>query len=734
MVIGYSLTFGRSNGGIIGGFNNAFFLNVSIDSCNYSLAPNIPEILFAAFQMMFALMTPVIVTGAWAERMKFEAFICFTILWPFLVYYPLAHWIWNPDGWLNKLGVKDFAGGCVIHASTGIAALVVCTFLSSRERSKTSRRTPPHNLLLSMLGSSLIWGGWYSFNGGSAYAANSQASNALINTHLAACAGSFVWVVIGYHRDKRYHLLELMSGALAGLGSITAGSGFVAPASAFLIGAVGAGLSNCWVYIAKPRLKLDDTLDVMGLQGIPGITGSFLLAFFSRPDSINGVAGIVYGGSWNVLGVQCLAIVSTVIISAFGTWIVMLLTRAYLGGLDISAADEEAGLDECQIGEQAYDMKLPPVLDIGEDALLLKLNEACLRGDLVKAKSLINDGADPQGVDYDGRSPAHLAAAEGHLDIIKYLIEYHQINVNTEDRFGNTLLAEAIQHSQRHICEYLQKRGDATINKGKGYVENVDIFHAASVGNLDQLVYFVQHAHKECADPNDMAGKTRNHEHVVNQSDYDKRFPLHIACAEGHVEVVDYLVKHGAKLDVKDRWGNTPLDEAIKYKHDDVVRVLRASDGFSHRTSSEDSDRLYPASSEENDEVLSVGDDVTTSRSSSHVSSINTDLKSILVLAKSPTSVYTPLLDNDSSISNSKSVSRQQSSIKNKKKSALMSSSSKSFNSTCAVDKMDTSTRMLLQASEEGHLEEVETLLKKGTNPLIGDYDNRTALHIGMNH
>jgi Amt family ammonium transporter len=304
------------------------------------------------------------------------------------------------------MGFKDFAGGCVIHASTGTAALVVIKFLAPRERSRSSRKLGHHNLLLSMLGSSIIWGGWYSFNGGSAYAANEQAAGALLNTHLSACAGSSMWLILFYWRTKKYSLLEIMSGALAGLGSITAGSGFVTPSSAFLIGMTGGFFSSLWVSKIKPRMKLDDTLDVWALQGIPGLIGTFSVSLFSTKNSINGADGVFYGGNWSFMGVQLLGMLVTTILSLTGTSLVMLLVKYLLGGkLDVTAAVEEKGLDLIQIGEQAYDTVLPPLLDIGSDALLLKLNEACMFGNLERVKSLISDGANPLGSDYDGRTP-----------------------------------------------------------------------------------------------------------------------------------------------------------------------------------------------------------------------------------------------------------------------------------------------------------------------------------------
>jgi Amt family ammonium transporter len=196
-LFGFGLVFGTSRGGIIGNpFQHFMLMDVPIDDC--FPGQSIPALLYCAFQMMFALMTPLILTGAWAERMRFRAFLIFVIVWPFLVYYPLAHWIWNADGFLAKMGILDFAGGLVIHASSGIGALVVSLYLDKRKVTKSVADGRAHNLTLTLIGTVLIWAGWYSFNGGSALKANDQSSYALVNTHISACVSSMVWLVISF--------------------------------------------------------------------------------------------------------------------------------------------------------------------------------------------------------------------------------------------------------------------------------------------------------------------------------------------------------------------------------------------------------------------------------------------------------------------------------------------------------------------------------------------------------
>ena len=286
---------------------------------------------------MFALMVPVIVTGAWAERMEFKAFAWFTLLWPFLVYYPLAHWIWNVDGWLAKLGVVDFAGGLTIHTSTGVAALVVSCLLQGRMKSHQTQQGH-HNLPMFVLGGALIWGGWYSFNAGSAFAAVPQAAVATLNTHLSASSGAAVWILLHYYSERKWSLTEIMSGAFAGLAAVTPGSGFVLPWAAVIIGACGSASAFFWVTQVKPRIGVDDALDVAALQGVPGILGTFAVGFFAEynvgtdPNKL----GLFRGGNGKLLGLQIVGVVVTVCWTALMTFLLMIWMRKYVG-IDVSA-------------------------------------------------------------------------------------------------------------------------------------------------------------------------------------------------------------------------------------------------------------------------------------------------------------------------------------------------------------------------------------------------------------
>ena len=551
---GFSLTFGRSIGhaGILGNLENAFLDGVSATHCYpNSTATTIPGILFAAFQMMFAIMVPVIVTGAWAERMLFEAFLCFVVLWPFLVYYPLAHWIWNTEGWLATWGVLDFAGGLTIHTSTGVAALSVTLVLSGRLKVHGLQH---HNLPLAILGGSIIWGAWYSFNGGSAYKANGQAAIAVMNTHISACASALIWTLASYYRDSRWHLTEIMNGAFAGLAAITPGSGFVNPQAALLIGVGGGIASYGWVSHVKPRLKVDDTLDVAALQGVPGIFGSLALGLFaSKPYSPT--LGLFYGGGGSLLLKQSVAVCITICWSFCLTYILMIFIRRAVG-IDVSADAEERGLDISQIGEQAYDDALSVELDLGSNMLTTQLCEACSSGDLPTVKSLLRKGAKHDAHDYDMRTPLHLAASENHLHILQFLIKQYHYDVNAEDKYGNTPLADAVKADAQESAQFLREHG-GTVAIDSGYFISSNIYSAAALGNLEEVRSRIQH------EPT-----------CVHDVDYDQRTPLHLAAAEGHTCIIRELLNAGCKINAVDRWGNTPYNEAIRSRHQECAQIL----------------------------------------------------------------------------------------------------------------------------------------------------------------
>jgi len=541
-ILGFSLTFGTSINGWIGDFNYAFFLNVPTDCpLPNSPADTIPGILFATFQLMFAALVPVLITGTWAERMTVKSFFFFVTLWPILVYYPLAHWIWNPNGWLAQLGVLDFAGGITVHTTAGIAALAVSIVLSGRLKNRGT--LGHHNLPLAMLGGIIIWAGWYFFNAGSAFHADSTAVTALVNTHIGACVGSFIWGIVAYLIHKKWHVTDFMSGALIGLVGVTPGSGFVSPQDAFVLACLATFGAIFYCYKIKPRLKIDDALDVMTLQGAPGIVGSICLSFFVSDGLLSG----------KLFAVQFAAVAIAVVWTFFWTYVLMMLMKQTVG-IDVTPAEEEQGLDLTQIGEQAYDDRLEDILDIGQEAVTAKLIISAKHNDLQQIKELVNNGADPEIGDYDDRTPMHIAAAEGHEQIVRYLVINCAANVNPHDRYHNTPLYEAVRYGHSQVEDFLEKHGAEL-----GPVDDLQkrLLDAAAGNHIETIRLAIK------AQVN------------INCSDYDHRTPLHIAAAEGHDKIVRLLLKAGATPTAKDRWGRTPLDDAMFGRHAITAGLLK---------------------------------------------------------------------------------------------------------------------------------------------------------------
>jgi len=344
VVLGYSLSFGNDVGGITGALNYFGLINVGVE-------PNgtIPHVVFMMFQGMFAIITVALITGAFAERMKFSAMIIFSLLWATLIYDPLCHWVWG-GGWLGELGVLDFAGGVVVHISAGISALV-CAIVIGKRRGFPKVHMPPHNLTLTVLGMGLLWFGWFGFNGGSALAANGTAGMAIVTTNTAAAVGTLTWVFIEWWRSGKPTVLGAVSGAVAGLGAITPAAGFVGPSSAIIIGFVSGVLCYVAVVKLKQRFAYDDTLDVFGIHGISGIWGTISVGIFA---SI-GAKGILFGDA-SQLYKQIIGVLVTVVFCGVGTYILLKITGVIVGGLRVSAEDEAIGLDLSQHGESGYTM------------------------------------------------------------------------------------------------------------------------------------------------------------------------------------------------------------------------------------------------------------------------------------------------------------------------------------------------------------------------------------------
>ena len=345
VVIGYSLAFGSDmGGGFIGGFEFAFLNGVGLEPQEGS---TIPHILFMAFQMMFAIITPALISGAIAERMKFSAYFLFIILWATLVYDPICHWVWGPDGWLGARGALDFAGGTVVHLSSGVAALVCAVVIGRR-----TRPGPPHNLTLTLLGAGMLWFGWFGFNAGSALASNENAALALVNTHLAAGAAAFAWAIVEWIKLGKPTALGVASGLVAGLVCITPAAGFVGPTSAVIMG-LAAGPVCYGAVMLKGKLGYDDALDALGIHGVGGALGAIMTGVFAA-EVWGGANGLIDGNSElfieNIIGVLAAAGYSVVV-----TFVLLKVLDATIG-LRVNKDEESEGLDTNLHGEEGYHM------------------------------------------------------------------------------------------------------------------------------------------------------------------------------------------------------------------------------------------------------------------------------------------------------------------------------------------------------------------------------------------
>lgn len=347
-VIGYSLAFGPDHGGIIGGLSHAFMSGVDLSP---RAGGSIPHMLFFVYQMMFAVITPALISGAFAERLKFSSYLLFTLLWATLIYAPLAHWVWGEGGWLGKLGVLDFAGGIVVHISSGISALVFALYVGKR-LGYPRERFVPHNMTMVLLGAGILWFGWFGFNGGSALGANGVAVLALTNSQLAAAAGGIIWLVVDLLRFGKASALGFASGLIAGLATVTPGAGFVGPMAAILIG-VFAGLACYGGVLLKSKLGYDDTLDAFGVHGVGGVAGTIMLGIFaSKAWNAAGADGLLAGNP-GFFGKQILGAFVAVVFSALGTLALLKMVDAVVG-LRVSADEEREGLDINLHGEEGY--------------------------------------------------------------------------------------------------------------------------------------------------------------------------------------------------------------------------------------------------------------------------------------------------------------------------------------------------------------------------------------------
>lgn len=354
LVVGYSLVFtdGGAANSLIGGLSRVFFADIG----EGNMQGSIPESAFALFQMTFAIITPALVVGAFAERIKFSAVLWFSALWVLLVYAPVAHWVWG-GGWLNQMGLLDFAGGVVVHITAGVASLVAALVVGPR-KGFPGMAMPPHNMTMALTGAGMLWVGWFGFNGGSALAANGDAAMAMLSTHIAAATGAVGWMFYEWVKFGKPTALGMATGMVAGLGTITPASGFVGPGGAFIIGAVASVACFNGVMFIKRVLKIDDSLDVFPVHGVGGMLGTLFAGIFAS-TSLGVFSGQGFAKGIQTMGdqllVQFTGVVSVVAYTAIATFIILKVVAA-LVGLRVTGDEETEGLDLISHDERGYDL------------------------------------------------------------------------------------------------------------------------------------------------------------------------------------------------------------------------------------------------------------------------------------------------------------------------------------------------------------------------------------------
>jgi ammonium transporter, Amt family len=365
---GYSLVFGPSVGGVIGNLSLVGLNNLTIGKVTPTLAPAVPELLFFAFQLKFAAITPALIIGACAERIKFRSLLIFIVLWSTLIYAPIAHWVWNPDGWLRGFGAIDFAGGIVVHISAGLSALAAALVLGKRrgcvfwkdelktldKKGATSGESKPSNIPYVILGAGLLWFGWFGFNGGSALAANDLAVSAIVTTNLAAAGAAVSWMLLDWLRKGKPSAVGISIGAVVGLVAITPAAGYVTVPAAIIIGLSAGAISNLVASWRLARTRIDDTLDVFACHGVGGIWGSIVTGLFASA-AINGVNGLLYGNAGQ-LASQLLAVGVVAPFAFFGSYALLKVINVF-SPLRVSPEEEDTGLDMSQHGEEAYNLE-----------------------------------------------------------------------------------------------------------------------------------------------------------------------------------------------------------------------------------------------------------------------------------------------------------------------------------------------------------------------------------------
>jgi len=361
---GYSMTFGPSVGGVIGNLSKVLLINVG-SAPNPAYSAFIPELLYFAFQLKFAAITPALIIGAFAGRVRFKSLLIFIVLWTTFIYVPIAMWIWNPGGWLHMLGVVDFAGGLVVHTSAGVSAVAAAIVIGSRSKGE-AKANRPNNVPYVILGTALLWFGWFGFNAGSALAADGVAVNALVTTNLAAAAGGVSWMLVDWVRKGRPSAVGMAVGAVCGLAAVTPAAGYVGPSESIIIGLVAGILSN---YVAnwRARTTLDDSLDVFACHGAGGMWGTIATGLFAS-TAINaaGPNGLFFGNPHQAL-LQLFAVGVVATFAFVGSYVLLRVIDVF-SPLRVGPAEEDAGLDVSEFGEEAYDSGIASASNSGANA------------------------------------------------------------------------------------------------------------------------------------------------------------------------------------------------------------------------------------------------------------------------------------------------------------------------------------------------------------------------------
>ena len=346
LVIAYSLAF-SGTGAYVGDLGNLFLASLSRES----MSGDIPESVFFMFQMTFAIITPALIVGAYPERIKFSFVAVFSLLWVIMIYAPIVHWIWAEGGWLYEMGIRDFAGGLVVHLTAGITALVIAFFLGPRDGFPNSVQ-PPHNPGLTMMGACMLWVGWFGFNGGSALAANGDAGMAILVTHISAATATIVWIIIEKIKFGKSSLVGAVTGCIAGLASITPASGSVGPMGGLVIGLIAGGVCYYMVNIVKETFNIDDSLDVFAVHGVGGLLGILLIPFLTA-ESYGGVGYDEGSNFGDLMTTQIIGAVSVGLFTLIGSVILLLIIKSIFG-LRVSDDSQEEGLDVAEHGQSGY--------------------------------------------------------------------------------------------------------------------------------------------------------------------------------------------------------------------------------------------------------------------------------------------------------------------------------------------------------------------------------------------